>query len=264
MPSISLSSGTIHYREQGQGVPLVLLHANPGDSRDFDAVIDTFAGQYRVLALDWPGYGESDLPDDLESVDVLFFYKALREFLTALELSSALFIGNSLGGNVAARLAAESPELVKGLVLVAPGGFTEPNFISRNFCKFQSGRFSIPPYRFARLYLKHRTATTQAMLDRASTTQANVSQIALNRAVWRSFGNPENDLRAIAPSIKSPTLLLFGKSDPVIRSSKDGKVASRCIPSADFVELPSGHAPFAEIPELFLTEVLPFLEARCG
>jgi len=261
MPSIKLPAGSVHYTEHGQGVPLVLLHANPGDSKDFEAVVPALSKTYRVLALDWPGYGQSALPQQPETVGVLFFYQVLREFLAALALPPACFIGNSLGGNAAARLAAESHELVRGLVLVAPGGFTTPGLVSRNFCKLQGSRFSLSPRRFASLYLKHRTATTRAMLERASTTQAEAPRIMLNRAVWRGFATPDNDLRTVASKIKAPTLLLFGKHDPVIPAGKDGRVAARCIPSAQFKALPCGHASFAEVPELFLEEVQPFLAA---
>ncbi|MCZ8062837.1 alpha/beta hydrolase [Silanimonas sp.] len=261
MPSIKLPAGSVHYTEHGQGVPLVLLHANPGDSKDFEAVVPALSKTYRVLALDWPGYGQSALPQQPETVGVLFFYQVLREFLAALALPPACFIGNSLGGNAAARLAAESHELVRGLVLVAPGGFTTPGLVSRNFCKLQGSRFSLPPRCFASLYLKHRTATTRAMLERASTTQAEAPQIILNRAVWRGFATPDNDLRTVAPKIKAPTLLLFGKRDPVIPAGRDGRVAARCMPSAQFKALPCGHASFAEVPELFLEEVQPFLAA---
>ena len=262
MPSVNLSTGSVHYTEYGQGVPLVLLHANPGDSKDFEAVIPVLAQQYRVLALDWPGYGQSPLPIQPESVGVLFFYHVLRAFLTALALPPAFFIGNSLGGNAVARLAIESPELVRGLVLVSPGGFTSPDFISRSFCKLQGSPFSLSPYRFASLYLKRRTATTRAMLARASTTQVAIPQMTLNRAIWRNFATSDNDLRSIAQGIKAPTLLLFGKYDPVILANKDGKVAATIIPKAKLVTLPCGHVSFAEVPELFLAEVQPFLVAN--
>ena len=73
MPTVNLLSGTAHYDESGQGVPLILLHANPGDSLDFEAVIPTLAQHYRVLAIDWPGYGRSAAPDPLEAVGARFF-----------------------------------------------------------------------------------------------------------------------------------------------------------------------------------------------
>ncbi len=263
MPSITLSTGSVHYSELGEGVPLVLLHANPGDSQDFEAVIPALTKSNRVLALDWPGYGQSDLPQNPGSATVLDFYKILREFLAALALPPAFLIGNSIGGNAAARLAIESPQLVRGLILVAPGGFTPHNIVTRAFCRFQGSRFSLSPYRFASLYLKHRTPTAKAMLQRAATVQSIPERIALNRALWRSFAQPENDLRQLSRNISVATLLLFGKLDLAIPANRDGKVAARCIPSAQFAALPCGHASFAEVPELFLAEVQPFL-ARCG
>ncbi|MBL4583479.1 MAG: alpha/beta hydrolase [Pseudomonadales bacterium] len=77
--------------------------------------------------------------------------------------------------------------------------------------------------------------------------------------MWRSFGKPENDLRQLAQNITAPTLLIFGKNDPVISAHKDGKMATQSIAGVSFVELPCGHVSFAEVPELFMPEVEPFL-----
>lgn len=263
MPSLMLSTGAVHYRELGQGIPLLLLHANPGDSRDFDAVFATLARRNRVIALDWPGYGESAMPPDPATATVLDYYATLREFIAALALPPAFLVGNSIGGNVAARLAVESPERVRGLVLVAPGGFTPHNLLTRAFCRFQGSRLSLSPRRFAGLYLKRRTPVVEAMLQRAGGLQSEPARIALNRAMWRSFAQPENDLREASRGIGVPALLLFGQEDPAIPARRDGRVAAQCMPSARSVVLPCGHASFAEVPELFLAEVQPFL-AACG
>ena len=262
MPTVNLPSAAIHYAESGQGVPLILLHANPGDSLDFEAVIPALAQHYRVLAVDWPGYGRSAVPDKPGLVGADFFYAVLRGFLKALALPPSLFIGNSVGGNAAARLALASPESVRGLVLVSPGGFTPHNFITRAFCRLQAGRFAFSPRFFAGRYLQGRTPTVTAMLERAATSQATAACLAINRAVWRSFIEPDHDLRRRASAIKAPTLLLFGEHDPVIPARKDGAVAAKAMRGAKLVVLPSGHVPFAETPGAFLAEVLPFL-ARC-
>jgi pimeloyl-ACP methyl ester carboxylesterase len=259
MPVITLPSATVHYLDEGEGEPLLLLHANPGDSRDFEGVIPVLASRYRVLAIDWPGYGRSPMPAGAAEISVLFFHRVLGEFIAALALPPVLLIGNSLGGNAAARLAAEQPALVRGLVLVAPGGFTTPDFVSRFFCRLQGSRWSLSPYRFASLYLRHRTAITRAMLERAASSQSETPQLMLSRAIWRNFGTPDNDLRPLAPRIKGPTLLLFGRHDPVIAAKRDGRLAAALIPQSRLVVMPSGRASFAEIPEAFLAEVLPFL-----
>jgi len=259
MPSIDLQECTLSYTDQGRGAPLLLLHANPGDSRDYDAVIPALSQHYRVLALDWPGYGQSSLRRPVDSIDVHFFCEVLRKFIAALALAPAILVGNSLGGSAAARLAIEHPESVAGLILVSPGGFTSTNFFARFFCRFQGSRFSVTPHLFAQLYLRLRTPTAKAMLERAATTQTAPLQLALNRALWRSFATPENDLRSRAHHIKAPALLLFGKYDPVIPAKKDGKNAAAIIPGANLVILPCGHAPFAELPKVFLAEVEAFL-----
>ena len=262
MPLVKLSTGTVHYSEGGQGAPIVLLHANPGEGMDFEAVVPALAKNYRVLALDWPGFGQSDMPQHPEAVTISLFDKVLREFIAELGLPPAFFIGNSVGGNVAARLAIESPDLVRGLVLVAPGGFTPHNFFTRTFCRFQGSRFAFTPYRWAKTYLKGRTETTRAMLQRASTVQALPERVALNRALWRNFLKPEHDLRGRAHKIVTPVLFIFGEQDPAIPAKKDGEVAKKCVPSAQFVTLPCAHEAFAEVPDLFIAQVLPFLEAN--
>jgi pimeloyl-ACP methyl ester carboxylesterase len=151
---------------------------------------------------------------------------------------------------------------VRGLVLVSPGGFTPHNFISRSFCRLQGSGFSIPPRYFAAMYLRHRSPTAKEMLARAAGEQAQPQKLVVNRAIWRSFIDPQHDLRETATAIRAPTLLVFGKYDPVIPAKKDGRIAARAIPGSRLLVPSSGHAPFAEIPDEFLAEVQPFL-ARC-
>ncbi len=116
----------LHYREAGNGFPLVLLHGSgPGAtgwsnySRNFHAL----AGQFRVICLDLPGWGQSDMkpvgsPMPGWHADILF------NFLRELNIDCAHFIGNSYGGGVALKLALEHPEKVERLVLMGTSGGT--------------------------------------------------------------------------------------------------------------------------------------------
>jgi pimeloyl-ACP methyl ester carboxylesterase len=259
MPFIQISEILIHYTDTGEGPVLVLLHANPGDSRDWEAVSQALSKRFRVIAVDWPGYGSSTVPSKPETRDVEFFYNIFREFLSQLELTKFSIIGNSVGGWVAAKYASEFPDHVNSLVLVAPGGFTPHTMISRFFCKLQASRFSLSPRLWARLYLRRESAVTRAMLARARMAQVEQGVLALNRAIWRSFLNPEFDLRRKVRTIQAPVLLIFGEKDPTISWKRDGREAAKAIPHAEFVTLPCGHAPFAEIPEVFLERVFQFL-----
>ena len=261
MPLLRLSRCTVHYQEQGEGAPLLLLSANPGDSADWAAVMPALAAEFRVLALDWPGYGGSTIPADAAQWTALDYAAVLREFVQALDLPPVRLIGNSVGGNAAARLAAATPDRVRALVLVAPGGFTPHTVITRAFCRLMGSRWALPPRRWAGIYLRKRTPTVAAMLARAAGAQSEPARRVLNRALWRSFGTAVNDLRPLVAAIRAPVLLIFGAQDPAIPAHRDGRVAAACLPQAQRLVLPCGHAPFAELPEDFLRAVLPFLRA---
>lgn len=262
MPMINTPHGTIHYSEHGTGTPLLLLHANPGDSRDYDAITPSLCEKFRVIRLDWPGYGESPTPSEPQRVSAMYFYDVLKDFIDALALPPVILIGNSVGGYAAARLAIEAPQRVAALVLVSPGGFTPQNWLTRAFCALQASRFSIPPAWFAGLYLHTRNANTQRILQRARNEQSHTSAHQINRAVWRSFSDHAHNLIPHAAGVSQPTLLIFGKHDPVIKANSDGKIAANSIRHATLAILPTGHLAFAEAPEQFIAQVMPFLLAN--
>ena len=260
----SLDGQEIRYQqfeEAGESAAtLVLLHANPGSPRDFDAVLPELRRKFRVVAVSWPGYGESPLEDPAKMC-VEYAYRCLVGFLAATRQPPALFLGNSMGGNVAARLAAEHPDLVRGLVLVAPGGFTPLNFVTRTFCSFMASSWAPSPYHFGLVYSRHRAEpAVQAYLARYRQEYAKPKISAAIRSVWRSFGQDFNDLREVTKAVKQPTLLVLGKYDPIISPSSDGKSARATLSGAEYAELATGHLSFAEQPKEFLAAVLPFLE----
>ncbi|MEE2733096.1 MAG: alpha/beta hydrolase [Pseudomonadota bacterium] len=259
MPSVTLPSAVVNYSDQGQGAPILLLHANPGEQRDFAAVMEPLTRLGRVIALDWPGFGQSPPMMAGQWVTVEDFYRVLEEFVATLGLKDVVLVGNSLGGNAAVKLAARHPCWVRGLVLVAPGGFTPRNWLTQGFCRLQGSALSLSPYRFARFYIKRKTAVSSAMLARAHDEQSAAEPVALGRALWRSFGQPENDLTEIAPKVRAPCLLVFGAKDPVIRAQLDGERALALLPHAERVILPCGHVAFAELPEPFLQAVHGFM-----
>lgn len=263
MSLIQTDAGVLHVDEQGQGEPLLLLHANPGDPRDFDAVLPALSEQYRVLRVSWPGYGWSPAPEPPALASVMLFADLLEQLVLKLDLRGLRIIGNSVGGFAAACLAIRQPERVSALVLVSPGGFTAHTFFTRDFCRFK-GREYVTRWLnglLARLYLRMKTPVTLAMRERARREQRSPAAVAVNAALWRSFIRPEHDLRESAKAIKARTLVIGGRRDPLI-PARESQEAALCIPGAGFIVMPCGHAPFAEMPELFLAAVLPFLEKK--
>jgi pimeloyl-ACP methyl ester carboxylesterase len=110
-----IPGGQVHYREEGRGEPLLLLHQTPSWSDEYALVIPLLARNYRVIALDTPGFGmSSPTPRPYEIPD---YARAVKAFMGALKISKATLVGHHTGSSIAVELAADSPELVSRLVL---------------------------------------------------------------------------------------------------------------------------------------------------
>ncbi len=121
---VELRGLRLHYRDWGgkSSVPMVLLHGLASQSHIFDLVAPLLAKNFRVVALDQRGHGESSRPEagyDMDSVA-----RDLRAFLDAIEFEHAVIVGHSWGGNVALQFGAQCPERAAALVLV-DGGFID-------------------------------------------------------------------------------------------------------------------------------------------
>src|SRR2546423_2258182 len=116
----------LHYDEAGQGPPVVMLHGGgPGASgmSNFKNNLPAFAGHFRTLVVDQPGYGKPDKPP-VQGNYFTFAAAALKDLLDELGIDRAHLVGNSLGGGTAVRFALENPERAGRLVLMGPGGLS--------------------------------------------------------------------------------------------------------------------------------------------
>lgn len=260
MPLIKTSAGVVWVDECGSGEPLLLLHANPGDPADYDAVVPALSAHYRVIRVSWPGYGQGPAPLPPESASAMQFAELLVHLVAAMDLRNVRVIGNSVGGYAAAWLALCHPARLKALVLVSPGGFARHTRWTRAFCRFM-GRERVARFMvrwLAWIYLRVRTPVVREMLQRAASVHREPVRVAVNAAVWRSFIDPAHDLREAAKRLRVPTLVISGRLDPLV-PVEDGRTAASSIPGAHHIVMPCGHAPFAEMPEVFLQLALPFL-----
>src|SRR5690349_18920511 len=116
----------LHYHEAGDGPAVVMLHGGgPGASAwsNFGHNLPVFAGSYRTLLVDQPGFGDSDRPEITKQY-FTFSADALCALLDKLGIERAHLVGNSLGGGTAVRFALRHPERAGRLVLMAPGGLS--------------------------------------------------------------------------------------------------------------------------------------------
>ena len=105
----------LHYIEQGQGQPLVLLHGNGENCNYFEHQISYFSRNYRVIAIDTRGHGKS--PRGEKPFSIRQFSEDLKDCLEAMNIAKTILLGFSDGGNIALEFALKYPERVEKLVL---------------------------------------------------------------------------------------------------------------------------------------------------
>ena len=263
MTTLSTSTGTVAYDSRGSGDPVVLLPSGGHDQHDYDEIRELLPGGFRSIGVDWPGHGRS--PAGTAPSTELRLAQIIEELLDSLTPGGAVLVGHSVGGNVAARLAVRRPDLVRGLMIIDGGGFEESRLAARVFCSLMSRPgFARGVYPLlSRAYVRPRTAA-----DR----RARASAIAITRTdpgvravseIWPSFNLPEHDLRAQAGKITAPTVLVWGRHDPIL-PLRAGETARDLIPGSRLLVIDSGHVPHTTSPAAVAAELASLANTAFG
>jgi pimeloyl-ACP methyl ester carboxylesterase len=260
MPTLKTPAGTVAYDERGEGATVVLLPSGAHSRHDYDELRELLSGRFRTVALDWPGHGDS--PGGADPASAMGFADAAEALVAAVAPEGAVVVGNSVGGFAAGRLAIRRPELVRGLVLVDSGGFAPRTPVVHAFCRLMAQPWflrGIYPT-FARRYMRPSTDADRRALAAAVATTREEPGLRTVSQLWRSFASPEHDLREGAPGIAAPTLVVWGRRDPVI-PLRIGRRIGASIPGARLAAFDTGHVPQTGDPEGFAAELVPFAEA---
>jgi pimeloyl-ACP methyl ester carboxylesterase len=132
---IALSEYTAAYLEQGQGIPIIFLHGFLGEASAWDLVAQQLSGQFRCIALDLLGFGESSKPK--LKYTIWHQVEFLQEFIAAMQLEKFYLAGHSYGGWTAAAYAisqvdAQTPNSnLQGMFLIASAGIRDDSFVGR-------------------------------------------------------------------------------------------------------------------------------------
>ena len=213
---------------------------------------------YRVIAPSHPGFGASERPEWLDSVDDLAYV-----YLDLLrELGPSHVIGLGFGGWIAAEMAVRSDDLMRSLVLVDAVGIKTGNHLTRDI----ADTFVMKPREFleatwhdpeAGAGVMKLPGLSQLTDDEALTVMRNKESAALY--TWNPFmHNPK--LAKRLDRIRVPSLVLCGASDQVVTPDYGRAFAER-IPGAEFKTIAAaGHYPYLEQPEAFVAAVTQFLK----
>lgn len=220
-------------------LPVVLVHGLVISSRYMEPLAGALGGDFRVLAPDLPGFGESDKPHHILDVDELA--DALALWLEASGIARAAFIGNSFGCQVLAALAVRHPAVVDRLVLQGPTVDPQARNLFVQFWRdiINGRREPVPMGPLARI---------------------DYAKAGLRRALLTMRVLIRDRIEERLPRIAAPTLVLHGSRDPVSPQAW-AEEATRLLPHGRLVVVEGGtHTLNYTYPEKFAAAILPFLK----
>ena len=231
----------INYEQKGSGDLIVLLHGWGSNIKLFANLIDLLAKKYTVVAMDMPGFGESQEPPSAWCVDD--YVDFVIDFLKDYDNKNIMFLGHSFGGRVIIKLNSRDNLAFKisKVILVDSAGIMPPNSNKKSFrtrkYKFYRTILStgimqkIAPEALEKLRVKYGSADYAA----ASPLMRQVLVKVVNE-----------DLEPLIPNIKCPTLLVWGVNDTATPLS-DGEKMEKLIKDSGLVKLENaGHYSFLE------------------
>jgi pimeloyl-ACP methyl ester carboxylesterase len=250
--SITIAGVSLELEERGDGPPLLFLH--PGEGLDAKRpFLDLLTGRHRVIAPRHPGWGNSQLPAWLGSVDDLaYLYLDLAK---ALELSDAILVGADFGGWIAAEMAVRCTRRFAKLVLAAPLGIKVGGVLDRDIADMHAMTRED--------YLQRAWADpANGERDLMQLPETELAAMARGREAFALFGwkpymhNPR--LKRWLHRIDIPTLLLWGERDGIVTTSY-GEAWRAEIPGARMeIIAKAGHFPHWEQPQDFAERLSQF------
>jgi len=224
-----VDGSTTEYRVVGAGEALVLVHGLSGSWRWWEPVLEPLAERRRVHLLDLPRLGRR-----LPAAELTGW---LGRWLEMAELDGVDLVGHSLGGLIAAELAAEQPHRVHRLALVAPAGIPCGNTVLSRGARLLGTLYDV-----------------QGRLPTIARDAIRAGPVSLIRgAVFASH----RDLSVELASVQARTLLIWGEDDRLLPA----RIAAewlRVLPGSQLVRLRCGHVPMWEAPGELASHLLEF------
>ena len=232
--------------ESGSGKPLVFLHSAGGLTED-SPFLAALARRWHVFAPLLPGYGDSEGAEDLR--DMLAVTLHTFDLIEALGLDRPILVGHSMGGMIAAEMAAVAPRDVERLGLIAPAGlWLDDHPVPDLFSKLPH---ELPALLFHDAQFGERVLTAGADFDDPKFLEAfiirNTRQLAMAGKLL--FPIPDRGLAERLYRIRARTVLVWGDSDRVIPPAH-GEAFRQAIAGAELIRIPAaGHMIIVEEPE---------------
>jgi pimeloyl-ACP methyl ester carboxylesterase len=269
---IAIDGLRLRYLAGGSGAPLLLVHGIAGFSFSWRKNFSHLIGQFRVFAPDLPGVGYSERSDKLDA-SIPGMARILFRFLDAVQINSAHIVGSSHGGAVVMEMAAQQPERIRSMVLVAPVNPYAEKYQGRiRFMSSSIGQLfmklapwiavPIQRYAIARMYGDRNKMPTGTAEGYCKPLRIAGTIPHLLRCFHSWPGDIQNLQSKFDRMSDVPTLFIWGERDGAVELQSGEKLRNH-FHDAQLVILPgAGHLPYEEAPEEFNRALVSYLASR--
>jgi 3-oxoadipate enol-lactonase len=258
----SINNVELGYDDHGAGLPVIFLHAFPLNRSMWQAQITALLNEqrFRLVALDWRGFGESEI--DVEVSSMALLADDVLGLMDALGMQQAVLCGLSMGGYVAFNFMRRYPQRVRGLILAdtKPGADNEEARANREKVAqlAESQGVDVIAEQQAPRLLSAYTRSHHPEVELQVRQMINAATSRGIAAASRGMAL-RDDSTDLLPAIICPTLVIVGEDDALTPPDLARDYAAR-IPGAQFAQIPqAGHLSNLEQPQIFFEVVRNFL-----
>lgn len=270
MPFTNNSDVRIHYRVEGTGPPLVLMHGRFVSSEIHYSIgtVEALRERYRLIMIDARGHGRSDKPHEPESYRMDSLVGDVTNVLDELGIGKAHYFGYSMGGRTGLGMAKYAPERLTSLII---GGYAgkDPDpahpdeFHERLMPSLRMGRETWVSDVRAMVQAEMQTAQKPSLVEGFAPMilqsqfdpQAFIAQMTWEQKECMRMAD-------VLPRLSLPCLMLVGEADAQFEGAR---AASRLIPNARFVSFPGlRHTETMMRLDMLLPPILAFLSEVDG
>lgn len=249
--TIDIEGVTIHYRDSGEENlrPVIIMHGWGCTMDTVKSIEEIFRGKMRTINVDLPGHGKSSEPPAVWGVED--YTQLIEKLIKMLGLERPSLIGHSFGGRIAILFSSRND--TDKVLLVDSAGVKPKRGLSyyRKIYTFKATKHLVN--------LIFGKKKGEEILDRMRAKKGSAdyrNSSPRMRAIMSRCVN--EDLKGVMPSIKAPTLLIWGEDDRATPLS-DAETMKRLIPDAGLVSFPGcGHYSFLDNPFGFRTATASF------
>ncbi|MBI4653321.1 alpha/beta hydrolase [Candidatus Kuenenbacteria bacterium] len=216
---IIIKNIAIEYSDEGEGPVILFLHGWKDNLHSFDSLVPILSQQCKIIRIDLPGFGNSELPQTTWNLDN--YVQFVKDFIDKLNIQVDALIGHSFGGRIAIKAVALNIIKPKKLILIASAGIAKTRTIRNCFFYIfaKAGKMItlFPPFIFWRKQLRKKLYNIAK------------SDYFLSGKLKNTFLNViKEDLTSFANKIIIPTLLIWGDQDKTI-PLEEGRSLSKLI-----------------------------------